>query len=276
VVSELVRIAVAVRDAVQASDRAKWGETVGMGADGTPTKWIDELAENVLIGEVERAGLDANILSEEAGFVDREGRALLVADPVDGTHNALRGIPFYCVSLALARDRLHDVEEGVVVNACTGDVYHAMKGKGATVNGMPIKTREWKETSDTVSVYLGPEAPEAAFELSKVPRRIRNLGAAALEISLVGAGALDGYVQWGKALRCTDIAAASLILREAGGELHDFAGAVLDMPLNSSSRRDVTATGSPGLAKTINAHVRASRAAAADRAHHHLARRAST
>ncbi len=273
-VSELVRIAVAVREAVQASDRAPWGDTVGMGADGTPTKWIDELAEKVLIAEVERAGLDANILSEEAGLVERDGKALLVADPVDGTHNAIRGIPFYCVSLALARDRLHDVYEGVVVNACSGDVYHALKGQGATLNGKPIKTREWKQDRDTVSVYLGPEAPEAAFELTKLPRRVRNLGAAALEISLVGAGALDGYVQWGNALRCTDIAAAALILREAGGELHDYAGAVLDMPLNSSSRRDVTATGSAGLATTIHAHVRASRAAAADRAHHHAVRRA--
>ncbi len=87
----LIRIALAVREAVQASDRTKWGETVEMGADGTPTKWIDDLAEKVLLKELDREGLDGNVLSEEAGFIDREGKQLLVADPVDGTHNAVRG-----------------------------------------------------------------------------------------------------------------------------------------------------------------------------------------
>ncbi|HKZ58897.1 MAG TPA: inositol monophosphatase family protein [Candidatus Thermoplasmatota archaeon] len=270
----LVRIALKVREAVQASDRSKWGETVEMGADGTPTKWVDDLAEKVLLQELDREGVDANVLSEEAGFVDREGRQLLVADPIDGTHNAVRGIPFYCISLALARDRLHDVSEGVVVNALSGDVYHARKGKGATLNGRPVKAREWRERFDTVSVYIGPEAPEAAFELTRFPRRVRGLGAAALEIALVGAGALDAYVQWGNPLRCTDVAAAALILREAGGEIYDYAGAVLDMPLNSSARRDVTATGSPALASIIHEHVRASRAAEADRMGHRV-RRAS-
>jgi len=269
-----VRVALAVREAVMKSPLHKWGETVGMGADGTPTKWIDDLAERALLDEVRRGGLDANVLSEEAGFVDFEGRELLVADPVDGTHNAVRGIPFYCVSLAMARNRLHDVSEGVVVNAPTGDVYHARKGKGATLNGKTIKVAEWRPGADTLSVYLGPEAPEAALELAKLPKRVRGLGAAALEISLVAAGALDGYVQWGNALRCTDVAAAALILREAGGELYDYAGAVLDMPLNSSSRRDVTATGSARLAERIREHVRASHAASTGRLQH-LARRLS-
>jgi fructose-1,6-bisphosphatase/inositol monophosphatase family enzyme len=272
VASELVRVAVAVRDAVAKAPHDKWGATVGMGADGTPTKWIDELAEKVLLEEVQKGGLDANVLSEEAGFVDREGKQLLVADPVDGTHNAARGIPFYCVSLALARDRLHDVSEGVVVNAANGDVYHALRGKGATLNGTPIRVRPYKTGYETMSIYMGPEAPEAAFELAKMPRRVRGLGAAALEISLVAAGALDAYVQWGNPLRCTDIAAGALILREAGGELHDYAGAVLDMPLNSSARRDVTATGTADLAQRIQDHIRASQAAAQGRSHHHTRR----
>lgn len=272
--SELVRVALAVREAVQSSDRTKWDQTVGMGADGTPTKWIDDLAEKALLKALDGTGIDANVLSEEAGFVDREGHHLLVADPVDGTRNAARGIPFYCVSLALARSRLHDVFEAVVVNAPTGDVYHAAKGKGATLNGAPIRVSEWRQGQETLSVFLGPEAPEAAFELTRLPRRVRGLGAAALEISLVGAGALDAYVQWGNPLRCTDVAAAALILREAGGQVYDYAGAVLDMPLDSNSRRDVTATGSAQLASIIHEHVRASRAAEADRRGHRV-RRAS-
>jgi fructose-1,6-bisphosphatase/inositol monophosphatase family enzyme len=260
VASELVELAGAVRAAVlESAGSLRWGETVGMGADGTPTKWIDEHAERVLLQELDRRGLDHNLLSEEAGFVDRGGRVMLIADPVDGTANAVRGIPFYCVSLALGRDRLSDVTDGVVVNIPTGDVYAASKGRGATLNGRPIKVREWAAGRDTVAVYLGPDAPAASFEAARMPKRVRGLGAAALEISLVAAGALDGHLQWGNPLRCTDIAAAALILREAGGDLYDFSGAILDMPLNMSSRRDVTATGSVELAARFAARARALR-----------------
>ena len=184
--SELVRIAVAVRDAVAKAPHEKWGATVGMGADGTPTKWIDEVAETVLLEQVKTSDIDANILSEEAGLVELDGKNLLVADPVDGTHNAARGIPFYCVSLALARDRLNDVSEGVVVNAANGDVYHARKGRGATLNGQTIQVRPWKEHNDTVSIYMGPEAPEAAFESHSRGRRrqVREQNRGAVLISV--------------------------------------------------------------------------------------------
>lgn len=262
--SELVDIALHIRSAVlESAGKAKWGETVGMGADGTSTKWIDEHAEKVLFKDLDAKGLDHSVLSEEAGFVDRGGRSLLVADPVDGTHNAIRGIPFYNVSLALGRDRLSDVYEGVVINIPTGDIYWAEKGGGAKLNGQPIEVAPWHAGRETVAVYLGPDAPPASFDLSRMPKRVRGFGAAALEISLVASGALDGYVQWGNPLRCTDIAAAALILREAGGQLYDFAGAVLDMPLNMSSRRDVTAVGDPKLGLHIAAHARESKARAA-------------
>lgn len=253
----LVQVAARVREAVLASAvDGGWERTVGMGADGTPTKHIDELAERVVLDESARLGIEADILSEEAGLVERGGRHLLVADPVDGTHNATRGLPFYCVSLALARGSLEGVEEGVVVNIPTGDVFHAVRGGGATCNGRPLRVRPWQGGKDTVSIYLGPDAPPGAFELTHLPKRVRNFGAAALELSLVASGALDGYVQWGNPLRVTDVAAGALILREAGGEVYDLAGSRLDMPLNVTMRRDVTATGSPELAAAVARYAR--------------------
>jgi len=233
-----------------------WNRVVAMGADGTPTKHIDELAERVLLEESERAAIDADILSEEAGLVERGGRLVLVADPVDGTHNATRGLPFYCISLALARGSMEGVEEGVVVNVPTGDVFHAVRGEGATLNGARIRVREWERGGETMSIYLGPEAPGAAFELTRFPKRVRNFGAAALELALVASGALDAYIQWGNPLRVTDVAAGALILREAGGEVYDLAGARLDMPLNVTTRRDVTATGTADLAAEVAAFAR--------------------
>lgn len=256
----LVQVASSVRDAVLASAAdGGWGKTIGMGADGTPTKHIDELAERVVLEESERLGIQADILSEEAGFVDRGAGPVLVADPVDGTNNATRGLPFYCVSLALSRGTMEGTEEGVVVNIPTGDVFHAVRGKGATRNGGAIHVRPWKAGQDTVSIYLGPDAPDAAFALTHFPKRVRNFGAAALELALVASGALDGYIQWGNPLRVTDVAAGALILREAGGEVYDMSGARLDMPLNVTTRRDVTATGSPELAVEVSKFARRAR-----------------
>ncbi len=253
----LIQVATRVRDAVlESRDAGGWAKTVGMGADGTPTKHIDELAERVVLEESERLGIGANILSEEAGLVERGSRTMLVADPVDGTHNATLGLPFYCVSLAIARGSLEGVEEGVVVNIPTGDVYHATRGQGATLNGKPIHVRRWQRGRDTMSIYLGPEAPHAAFEFTHFPKRVRNFGAAALEIALVAAGALDGYIQWGRPLRITDVAAGALILREAGGEVYDLAGTRLDMPLNVTTRRDVTALSGPELAAEVSSYAR--------------------
>lgn len=265
--SDLVEMARAVADVVKASTgHDDWGANVGMGADGTPTKWIDAHAEQALIAQMDKRGIEADLLSEEAGVVERGGQGLLVADPVDGTHNAARGLPFYCVSLAYGRSHLSDVSEGVVVNVPTGEVYHAVKGKGATLNGRALHVREWHAGRDTISVYLGPDASRASFDLSHMPKRVRGFGAAALEISLVAAGALDAYVQWGNPLRITDIAAGALILREAGGELYDFSGARLEMPLTMMARRDVTAACSPELAAAISKHPRARNHAAAPKA----------
>jgi fructose-1,6-bisphosphatase/inositol monophosphatase family enzyme len=250
--SPLTQIGLRVREAVLASAAAGgWGKTVGMGADGTPTKYIDDLAERVVLEESGRLRVDADILSEEAGLVERGGRWMLVADPVDGTHNAARGLPFYCVSLALAKGSLEGVEEGVVVSIPTGDVYRAVRGEGATLNGQSIRVRPWQRGQETMSIYLGPDAPPGAFGLTHFPKRVRNFGAAALELALVASGALDAYVQWGNPLRVTDIAAGALILREAGGEVYDLAGSRLDMPLNVTTRRDVTATGAQPLAAEV-------------------------
>ena len=79
----------------------KLGRTVGIGADGTPTKYIDEIAEEVVIKCITKSDIKVNLLSEEAGFLDFGGKYTFVLDPVDGTRNAYRGIPFYSVSLAI-------------------------------------------------------------------------------------------------------------------------------------------------------------------------------
>ncbi len=116
-------------------------EILGRGADGAPSSRLDRVAEAAVLERLEERHERVNVLSEEAGFVDRGGDALLVLDPVDGTHNALRGVPAYSVSLAVGRGRLSDVEEGLVRDLVSGATYHAAKGRGATLDGRPIHVR---------------------------------------------------------------------------------------------------------------------------------------
>ena len=90
------------------SEFYKLGTSVGIGADGTPTKYIDKIAEDVAINFIKKSKIKVNILSEEAGFIDLGGEYTFVLDPIDGTRNAYRGIPFYSVSLAVGKSKISD------------------------------------------------------------------------------------------------------------------------------------------------------------------------
>ena len=116
------------------TDFYKFGNTIGLGADGTVTKFIDKLAEDVALNVIEKSKLKVNVLSEEAGFIDNDGKYTFVLDPLDGTRNAYRGIPFYSVSIAVGNKCISDVEYGIVKNIPTGDTYIAEKGVGAFLN----------------------------------------------------------------------------------------------------------------------------------------------
>lgn len=220
----------AVARVVKESPPESFGDVLRMGADGTPTKHVDDLAERAILALLPEApGLD--LLSEEAGFVDRGGDRVLVADPIDGTTNAARGIPFYCVSLAIGTKNLSDVEFGIVQNLATGDRFEATRGEGATLNGRPLRVRP---LGDDMVVATG----SARAGLKGV---VRSFGASALEMSLVGSGALDVYHFQSPILRIIDVAASTLIVREAGGIVLDRAGRDLELPLSLVPRFGLTA-----------------------------------
>ena len=109
------------------------------GADGTPTSNIDKVAEDTILACVEEMDLPLNILSEEAGLVDRGQTRTLVIDPIDGTHNSMLGIPLYSVSLAVGTSSLSDVEVGVVRDLVSDDLFVAERDKGAELNDRPIR-----------------------------------------------------------------------------------------------------------------------------------------
>jgi len=228
----------AIRKRVENESRNKFGTEIGMGADGTPTLYIDKIAEEIAMDVI---GKKANILSEEAGFVDNDADYTMVIDPVDGTRNAVHGIPFYCVSIGIGKrdGKLNEIEYGIVKNLATGDVYEAFKGKGAYLNGNKIEVS--KNHSDIIFVLtLGESGNEKTWRKANM-HTIRAMGAAALEMCLVASGAAHAYFMPKESLRVTDFAAGCLIVREAGGEVYNSNGEILNVPYSLNVRSSVLA-----------------------------------
>lgn len=225
-----------------------------MGAAGSPTEELDRIAETQVFACLEEEGVSWNVLSEEAGFVDRGGTRLLVVDPVDGSHNALRGFPMSTVSLALGKSTLGDVEVGIIHNLDNGVTHWAEKGAGAFRDGRRLHTRTWEPRTELFCVNLGRHSTPRAGKLAEKGRRVRSLGCASFELAMVAQGSADAYFfendNEGRNLRVTDIAAAYLLLLEAGGGIGDALQQSLEQfPLTLEHRTSVFAWGDPSFAR---------------------------
>ena len=244
----LATAAEAVQRAVDAFE-GNPAEVVGAGADGAPSWRIDRVAERAVLDALDAMHAPLDVLSEEAGFIDRSGNAVLILDPIDGTHNAARGIPAYSVSMAIGHRRLGDIEEGLVRDLANRTTYYAAKGKGADLDGRPMRVKSFDPRDTVVTVYLGMNAAPDAAKVAGRARRVRNLGAASLDLCLVARGAADMYFMHSALretkLRAVDIAAGTLIVREAGGQVLDLDGKDLDMDLSTDARTDLVAIGDP-------------------------------
>jgi len=226
------------------------GKTIDIGADGTPTKFIDKIAEDVAIKIIKKSKIKVNLLSEEIGFLDNNGEYIFVLDPVDGTRNAYRGIPFYSVSLAIGKSTLRDIEYGIVKNIPTGDTFIAEKDQGAFLNNNRISVSDVPPNKTLSSLVLGVNCDNNTISLCK-KNYVRSLGSASLEMCMVAMGALDLYYVGKEFMRVIDIAASTLIVREAGGVVKDIYGEDLDMDISLDKRTSVIAAGSESCIKDI-------------------------
>jgi fructose-1,6-bisphosphatase/inositol monophosphatase family enzyme len=223
-------------------------DIVGMGADGSPTEEIDRAAEGQILAMLEAEKVDWNLLSEEIGPVKRGGTRTLVVDPIDGSHNALRRLPAAAISLALGDDTLGSIELGVVHDLTTGTTYWAEKGRGAFRDGHPIRVRPWEPRSELLLLNLGRHATPRTVSWASRSRRVRALGCASIEMSLVGQGSADAYLFENdvpeRNLRVTDIAAGYRIVTEAGGGVTNAGLEPLEtLPLALSRHTSVFAWG---------------------------------
>jgi myo-inositol-1(or 4)-monophosphatase len=236
------RAAVSARSAVgELSSRAERSAEHGRGEGGDTTLAVDRAAEQAVFRELEDAGVPLVAVSEERGEVSLngggkgEGRPRVVIDPVDGSMNAKRGLPFACVSIAVAAGAaMADVEVGVVTELDLAREWWAVRGEGAYLDGERLGTL----TPGPLEV-LGLETARATLVSRQADaiaateaRRLRVLGSVAVSMCLVAAGRLDAMVTL-RAVRSVDVAAAQLIVREAGGAVALPGGDGLDLEMRS-------------------------------------------
>jgi fructose-1,6-bisphosphatase/inositol monophosphatase family enzyme len=221
----------------QSNDFLKFGNNMGLGADGTITKYVDKIAEDAAVNFLYKSKVKVNVLSEEVGILDRGAEYTFVLDPIDGTRNAYRGIPFYSISIAIGKTSISDVEYGIVKNIPSGDIFTAEKGLGAFYNGNRIGTPEVPDKEPLSSLALGKNCDKVTISLAKKDK-VRSL-------------ALDYYVVGREYIRIVDIAASTLILREAGGIVTNIFGEELDMPFNLDERSSIVAACSEEIVKKI-------------------------
>jgi len=218
--------------------------TVKMGADLTPTKMIDQAAEDCIVSYLHEHPLCSLLVSEEAGKVKFGGNGgTIFLDPIDGTFNALAGIPFYALSIAYAEHGV--VQQAFVRNLASGETFTAVKGKYARCDGKPISVSSISQLDESaMSVYGRKFDPTRMMQLGQKIRRWRLLGASALELCYIGCGRIDGFVDLRGTLRVTDAAAGMLVCTEAGGTVTDLEGRGIRFPNEVTIGRCLVATNS--------------------------------
>ncbi len=237
-------VAEAIEDAVsELAGKPEAGEVLRIGADGTPTERIDEVAENAALQVIEESGISIKVVSEEMGekVIGVKPEFTLVLDPVDGTFNAVHNIPFFAVPVAIGRDNLSDISYGYVKNLVNKDIYTAEKGKGAFLNGKRIQVSSRSKLPELSIISYSHRYHTIAINNHHV-RRVRVFGCAALELCYVAQGIFDSFIDLRGMLRVTDIAAAKLIVEEAGGRVTDGKGEELFTKLDVRQRVNMIAS----------------------------------
>lgn len=216
--TERVRAALA-----QFPTAAERGVETGLGEGGDRTLVIDQAAEDAVLAELEAEGVPLTVVSEERGEVDLHGGGDLraVVDPVDGSLNAKRGLPYSSVSIAIADGpTLADVEFGYVAALEPEVEWWARRGEGAYAGAERLAPLEPGPLEiiglETARPELVAKAAAALGDLEA--RRIRALGSVAVTLAFVAEGALDAMLSL-RPIRSVDAAAGALIVREAGGEV---------------------------------------------------------
>ena len=172
----------------------------------------DKKTEKVLINELTKNKKKYSILSEEIGFIKNDDNDYVwVIDPIDGTTNFLHGIPHFCISIGLKfKD---EIISGIIFDPIKNEIFYAEKNQGAFFNNHRIRVSKRKNLDDCLFATN-------KNGLSSADLNARIFGSAALDLAYVASGRIDGYFQNG--LNLWDIAAGTLLVKEAGGIVNNY------------------------------------------------------
>ena len=245
------------------------GTEIKIGADGTPTSYIDQIAEEKIVNILKNADVLSYLISEEVGELklgkgtkriikltqelkrtdlteEETPKFIFLIDPIDGTSNAIKEIPAYAISIAIAEVNqgrlatINDVELGFVYNLANGNFIEAEKGKGCHLNNEPLTPSTNVQIN---KMTLGGFTKSGTSEASKLvdrARRMRVLGSVVLELSYVASGRYDAFLDL-RGSRIIDIAAGKLILDETGCIITDKYGHKLNNVLSIYEKSIVVA-----------------------------------
>lgn len=189
---------------------------------------VDRMSEEMIVAAIREEFPGHDILAEENEYTPLGSGFRWIIDPLDGTTNYAHGFPWFCVSIALEIDG--EVRLGVIYHPMMDELFTAVKGEGALLNGRPLRASRraplkgcllatgfpYDRTWDNENNFAN------FFNMQMAARAIRRAGAAALDLAYVAAGRLDGY--WECKLKSWDVAAGQLLVVEAGGRVTNHAG----------------------------------------------------
>jgi myo-inositol-1(or 4)-monophosphatase len=235
---------------------------VGDGVGGDQTTAIDAAAEGAIVARLERLhedGHEFHLVSEELGeraFGDG-ATTRVVVDPIDGSMNAKRGIPYFSLSIALADGpHMADVHFGYVYDFGSGEEWTATRGGGAWLDGVRLGALRPKEQIEILSVEatVAGAIADKAVAFASFAHRLRIMGSLALSLCHLAAGRVDAVCSL-KEARAVDVAAAQLLLQECSLPIvFADAGPFAASPLDTAARSPVAAAGTQELAERL-AHI---------------------
>jgi len=242
----LKQIAINVYDAINPLlGTKKAAEKAQRGAGGDISMQIDLIAEKVVINTLENENANLLLISEELGerYIGNKEKAnksqnVIIIDPVDGSNNAVRGIPYCSISIAYAIGRtINDIKKAVILDLNTKDIYWAIKGDGAYLNNNRIHVSDLDITDNC---FLELNLPMKNFfkhldnlrPILKRSYRIRVLGSSALTLCQLAKGSMEAFINLRETNRLVDVAAGLLILKEAGGEIFSLNGSKIEGDLS--------------------------------------------
>lgn len=204
----------------------------------------DHASEEMIVKAIQKRYPTHSFLCEESGSIENKHAEILwILDPLDGTTNFARHIPSFCISLG-AYDYSKMVA-GVIYQPMTEELFVAESGKGAYLNGKPLKVSTTTRFAGCIGATGFPrnvtdnplQCIDSFIDILKSGTVIRNFGSSAINLAYVAAGRFDAY--WAIALHSWDIAAGKLLIEEAGGKVTTYSGAQYDVlsdaPLISSN-----------------------------------------